>query len=287
MCKNIAERSEALSMTQERKDTLDCLCRQFRIDVLDMLNRAKSGHPGGSLSVCEILTALYFEMANIGPENLSDPARDKIVMSKGHGAPMLYRILSEKGFFPKEDLLSFRQIGSHLQGHPCPTRTPGVEIATGPLGVAYPAALGLAVADKLDGHKDTYVYAILGDGETNEGVIWECAMNASKIGDLNLITIIDRNGVQLDGKCDEIMPMGDITAKWQSFGFVVLHCNGHDIQDICDKIVRAKTIKEKPVVIIADTIKGKGVSFMEGNCYWHSSILSDEDFDRATKELKG
>ena len=200
---------------------------------------------------------------------------------------MLYRILAEKGFFPKEDLMTLRQIGSHLQGHPSPAHTPGIETPTGPLGIAYPVALGMAMGNRVGGLDKSYVYAVLGDGETNEGVVWETAMSASKFKADHLITILDMNGVQLDGTCAQIMPMGDMEAKWKAFGYHTIACDGHDLDALCDAIDEAKATKEKPSIILAKTVKGKGVSFMEGKNEWHGKAVGDKDFAQAMQELGG
>ncbi len=275
-----------MSISLERKAQLEEMCNKFRIDVLTVLHAIQTGHPGGSLSVCEILTALYFEKANISTENQKAPDRDRIVLCKGHAAPMLYRILAEKGFFPIEDMKTLRQSGSHLQGHPCSLHTPGVEASTGPLGAGYPVALGMALANRMD-NIDAYVYAILGDGEINEGVVWETCMNASKQKMDKLITILDWNGVQLDGTSEEIMPMGSIESKFKAFGYNVIHCDGHDVSSVCDAIDAAKAVKGVPTIIMAKTVKGKGVSFMEGKNTWHGSPIGVEHFATAMSELGG
>lgn len=271
-------------MNDERKKELDALCLSFRKDIIEILHTVQTGHPGGSLSVCEILTTIYFEKGNINPGNFKNKKRDKIVLCKGHAAPMLYEILAAKGFFPKEDLRTLRQVGSHLQGHPCPIHTPGVEVATGPLGLGYPVALGMALADKQD-DRDAYTYAILGDGEINEGVIWETCMNASKYQVDNLISILDWNKVQLDGTAEEIMPMGDIPAKFSAFGYHVIIVDGHDIQSLSQGIDEAKKVKGQPSIILANTIKGKGISFMEGKNIWHGKPINDDEYQQAMHEL--
>ncbi len=276
-----------MALDAKRKQELDALCNQFRIDVLTVLHSIQTGHPGGSLSVCEILTALYFEKANVDGKNPNQPDRDRIVLCKGHAAPMLYRVLAEKGYFPKEDLKTLRQIGSHLQGHPCSLHTPGVEVSTGPLGAGYPVALGMAMAQKLSGYKDAYTYAILGDGECNEGVIYETCQSAYKFKADNLITILDKNNVQLDGTADEIMPVYDMNARFAAFGYNVIEIDGHNIDAICGAIDAAKSLKGKPTIIIANTIKGKGVSFMEGKNTWHGKAIDDESFAKAMQELGG
>ena len=195
-----------MGLSEERIEKLEGLCRQFRKDVLTILHEVQTGHAGGSLSECEILTLLYLECANISKENQNQEDRDRIVLSKGHGAPMLYRCLAEKGFFPKEELHTLRQPGSRLQGHPCSAKTPGVELSTGPLGIGLSASVGMACANRLRGN-DAYVYTVLGDGELNEGTVWEAAMSAAKFRCDHLIAIVDWNKVQLDGKAEEIMPM--------------------------------------------------------------------------------
>ncbi|MGI6161821.1 MAG: transketolase [Christensenellales bacterium] len=274
-----------MSLDPKRKQFLEELCGTFRHDIIRTLHSIQTGHPGGSLSVCEILTSLYFEKADISPENFNDKDRDIVILSKGHAAPMLYRILAEKGFFPVSDLENLRQMGSHLQGHPCNRYTPGVEIASGPLGIAFAAALGAAVSKKTYDDKG-YVYVVVGDGETNEGVIWETALAANKFKADRLIAIMDRNGVQLDGTSDEIMPLLDVAAKWRSFGWNVIECDGHDVEEICAAVDKAKEAADQPTMIIAYTVKGKGVSFMEGKCEWHGKPICDSDFDMAIKELE-
>lgn len=275
-----------MSISPEREHEIDALCLQFRKDVITTLYNIQTGHPGGSLSVCEILTTIYFEKGNIGAENINDRNRDKVVLCKGHAAPMLYRILAEKGFFPVEEMKTLRQINSRLQGHPCSKETPGIEVSSGPLGAGYPVALGMALSDKSDG-LNAYTYAILGDGECNEGVVWETCANASKFKADNLITILDWNKVQLDGTTDQIMPMGDMEAKFKAFGYNTIVCDGHNVAELCDAIDQAKAKKGVPSIILANTIKGKGVSFMEGKNIWHGKPIDDENFAGAMTELGG
>ena len=262
------------------------MCGQMRIDLIKLLHSIQTGHPGGSLSVCEILATLYFGIGNVDPSNPKWEGRDRIVLTKGHAAPMLYFMLAEKGFFAKEELKNLRQINSMLQGHPSIKTTPGVEVSTGPLGAGLSAAVGMAMSLKLD-NNPALVYAIVGDGELNEGTIWEALMSASKFKLDNLITIVDLNGVQLDGTCEDIMPMGDIGVKFAAFGCEVLTCDGHDIADIFDTIEQAKAIQGKPVAILASTVKGKGVPFMEGKNAWHGAPIGKEHFDEAMRELGG
>lgn len=273
-------------MERNRKEDLENLCLSFRNDLVDLLHSIQTGHPGGSLSCMDILTTLYCEKMNIDPENPRMEGRDKLILSKGHAAPALYLVLAELGFFPKEELKTLRQINSNLQGHPCVHKTKGVELSTGPLGLGLSAGLGMALSDKLKGN-EAYTYVILGDGEIQEGAVWEGALSAAKFKANNLIAILDNNGVQLDGTLEEIMPMGDIKAKWESFGWNVLCCNGHDVESISDAVDEAKKSTDKPSIIIAKTVKGKGVSFMEGKNIWHGKAISDAEYKKAKEELGG
>lgn len=273
-------------LSDERVKELEALCRQFRIEVLSLIHEVQSGHTGGSFSECEILTLLYMEIANISVENQYEDSRDRIVLSKGHGAPMLYRCLAEKGFFPKEELHTLRQPGSRLQGHPCSKKTPGVELSTGPLGIGLSAGTGMACANQLMGN-DAYVYVVMGDGELNEGTIWEGAMSAAKFGCDHLIGIVDWNKVQLDGMAEDVMPMHHMEERWKSFGWNVFRCDGHDIRSLYAAIEGAKEMhNKKPSVVLADTVKGKGVSFMEGTNKYHGKAITDEEFVKAMKELE-
>ncbi|MDD3997047.1 MAG: transketolase, partial [Sphaerochaetaceae bacterium] len=267
-------------MNQELKKDLEILCKKFRKEVLQVLHEKQTGHPGGSLSVCEILTVLYFSEMNVDPSNPLKKDRDRLVLCKGHAVPMLYRVLSEKGFFPVEEMHTLRDYGTRLPGHPCPNDTPGIDAATGPLGIGLSAACGMALAAKLD-KLPSRIYAILGDGEINEGTVWEACMSASKFKLNNLCAVLDWNGVQLDGTNEEIMPMGDVKAKFASFGFHCIECDGHDIDALHDAFTQAKTVIGKPTIVLAHTIKGKGVSFMEGRSTWHGKPVSTEDLDKA------
>jgi len=274
-----------MPLTKERTAELNELCRRFRIDVLKAVHGIQSGHPGGSLSVCEILTLLYQELLNVSPEKADDNDRDRLVLCKGHAAPMLYRNLIEKGFLPKDSLGTLRRIDSLLQGHPS-NHIPGVEMPSGPLGIGLSAAQGMAIGLKLN-NSTARVYAVLGDGELDEGTVWEAAMSAPKFGLDNLTAVVDYNKVQLDGTTNEIMPMRDIEGKWRAFGWNVLRCDGNDIQALYGAFEKAKNFKGVPSVIIADTVKGKGVSFMEGKSGWHGKAPSDEELAKAIEELGG
>ena len=274
-----------MPLTAKRAEELTELCRRFRIDALTAIHGAQSGHPGGSLSVCEILTLLYQERMNVAADRRDDPNRDRLVLSKGHAAPMLYVNLMEKGFLPKEELMTLRSINSVLQGHPC-MHTAGVEMPAGPLGLGLSAAQGMAMGLKLDG-SPARVYAVLGDGELNEGCVWEAAMSAPKFALDNLCAVVDWNHVQLDGTTDEVMPIRDLAGKWRAFGWNVIECNGHDLMALDAAFDAAEQTKGVPTVIIADTVKGKGVSFMEGQAGWHGKAIDDESFKKAMAELGG
>ncbi|MBS6845234.1 MAG: transketolase [Firmicutes bacterium] len=275
-----------MKLTAAETAQLNALCKKFRIDVLTVLHEKQTGHPGGSLSVCEILTTLYFKEMNVRPDEPQWAERDRLVLSKGHAAPMLYRVLAEKGFFPVEEMHTLRDFETRLQGHPCARETPGVDASTGPLGMGLSAAVGMAVGLRMN-KSDARVYAILGDGEIEEGTIWEACMSANKFKTDNLCAVLDWNGVQLDGTNDEIMPLGDVNAKFRAFGWNTIEIDGHDVNALHDAFEQAKTVKGQPTIILAHTIKGKGVSFMEGKSGWHGKAIDDESFAQAMKELGG
>ena len=275
-----------MKLPAEEKARLEQLCSQFRIDLIETLHARQTGHPGGSLSLCEILSVLYFEEMNVDPANPKMADRDRMVLCKGHAAPILYRILAEKGFFPVEEMATLRCFETRLQGHPCPLETPGVDAATGPLGIGLSAALGMSMALKLD-NSPARVYAILGDGEINEGTVWEALMAAVKFKADNLCAILDWNGVQLDGTTEAVMPMGDIPAKFKAFGWNCIECDGHDLDSVYEALQAAKAAKGVPSIILAHTVKGKGVSFMEGQNAWHGKPINDEEYARAKAELGG
>lgn len=274
-------------MTTEKVDALKQLCKRFRIETVELIHERQTGHIGGSLSVCEILVALYMECANISKDNYTAPDHDRIILSKGHAAPMLYRCLAEIGIIEKEDLKSLRKLGSSLQGHPCSKKTPGVELSTGPLGMGLSAGVGMTCANALL-KNNAYTFVVLGDGEINEGTVWEAAMSAVKFKCDHLIAILDWNKVQLDGMTEDIMPMHHMHERWASFGWNVESCDGHDIEKLCETINKAKSILNgKPTIILAHTIKGKGVSFMENTNKYHGKAVDDDEFHRAMAELKG
>ncbi len=265
---------------------LKSTANEIRKDILKMVHAAASGHPGGSLSAADIMTALYFSEMNIDPANPKMAGRDRFVLSKGHAAPVLYASLARRGFFPVEELLTLRKINSRLQGHPDMKNIPGVEMSTGSLGQGISAATGMALASKLD-NDGSSVFALLGDGELNEGLVWEAAMSAAhyKLG--NLIAVIDFNGLQIDGKNDDVMAVKPVDKKFESFGWHVILVDGHDMAAILDAFAKAREVKDQPTVIIASTVKGKGVSFMEDQVGWHGKAPSDEELEKALNELGG
>ncbi|AZR74779.1 transketolase [Anoxybacter fermentans] len=258
--------------------------REIRKDILKMTSRAGSGHPGGSLSAADIITALYFHIMNIDPENPKWEDRDRFVLSKGHAAPVLYAALAEQGYFPKEDLEHLRQIDHHLQGHPDMKGTPGVDMTTGSLGQGISAAVGMALAGKLD-KKDYTVYTLLGDGEIQEGQVWEAIMSAAHYKLDNLVAILDYNRIQLVGPTSEIMEVSPTAEKFKAFGWHVIEIDGHDMEAIVNALKEARDYTGKPVMIIARTIKGKGVSFMEDTAAWHGKAPSGEELEKALAEL--
>jgi len=258
-----------------------CLLRR---EIIETIHTAGSGHPGGSLSVTDILTVLYYEVMNIDSSNPKDENRDRLVLSKGHVAPALYCILADKGFFDKKELKTLRKPGSILQGHPDMNKTPGIDISTGSLGQGLSAANGMALAGRID-NKDYNVYAILGDGELQEGQIWEAAMTAAHYKLNKLIAIVDFNGLQIDGPVSEIMGIEPLDEKFKAFGWNTIVIDGHDHEAIYYAVALAKKSKEKPTVIIAKTIKGKGVSFMENGCEWHGHGISKEQSAQALADL--
>ena len=264
-------------------EELKKVANEVRKGIVTGVHAAKSGHPGGSLGAADIMTYLYFEEMNVDPADPRKADRDRFVLSKGHCAPGLYAVLAERGFFPKEDLETLRHIGSHLQGHPNMNDTPGVDMSTGSLGQGISAAVGMAVAAKHWG--DTYrTYALLGDGESEEGQVWEAAMFAGNQQLDNLCVIVDHNGLQIDGTNDQVMPVGDPCAKFAAFGFETVKVDGHDIQAIVDAI-QAPVTPGKPRFICCETVKGKGVSFMENVVGWHGKAPNKEEYIKAMKEL--
>lgn len=257
-----------------------------RQDIIKMLTESASGHPGGSLSAVEILTSLFFSEMKVDPKNPRWEDRDRFVLSKGHGAPVLYAVLAEKGFFDKSELSTLRKINSNLQGHPNMNETPGVDMSTGSLGQGLSAANGMALAGKLD-KKDYRVYALLGDGELEEGQVWEAAMTAAHYKLDNLTAFIDHNGLQIDGEVTEVMNPEPVDAKFKAFGWNVITIDGHSFEEIFKALDEAKNTKGMPTMIVSKTVKGKGVSFMENQVGWHGNAPSKEQSEQALKELGG
>jgi len=258
--------------------------RIFRREILKMTTGVGSGHASSALSAIDILTALYFHHLRHNPKDPRWKDRDRFILSKGHGCPALYAVLADAGYFPKEELANHRRLGSILQGHP-DTKTPGVEVPTGSLGQGLSAGCGIALAGKLD-NKDYHVYVMLGDGELDEGNVWEAAMSAAHYKLDNLIAIVDRNRFQVDGPTEEIMAIDPLLDKWKAFGWNVEEIDGHDMNEILESLKRADKMRGKPTVIIAHTIKGKGVSFVEGNNEYHGKALSKEELRLALQELE-
>lgn len=271
-------------MNQIEKKQLEITAAKVRINIIEGVFNAKSGHPGGSLSATEIFTYLYFKEMKINPEKPKCPDRDRFVLSKGHCAPGLYGALAEKGYFSPEEMKTLRHIGAMLQGHPDMKGTPGVDMSSGSLGQGISAAVGMALAGKLD-NKDYRVYSLLGDGEIQEGQVWEAATFAGHKKLDNLCAIVDYNGLQIDGPISEVSGIEPIDSKFEAFGFEVIKVDGHSFDELEMAFEKAKTIKGKPTVIIASTVKGKGVSFMNNNVNWHGAAPNKEQYDVAMGEL--
>jgi len=258
--------------------------RVIRRHILTMIHAAASGHPGGSLSAADLMTALYFHVLRINPANPAWAERDRFILSKGHACPVWYACLAERGFFPVEELVTLREIYSRLQGHPDMNKTPGVDMTTGSLGQGLSAGLGMALGLRLNCF-DSRVYVMLGDGELNEGQVWEAAMAAARFNLDHLTVIVDYNDLQLDGFCHDVMPLEPLAAKWRDFGWNVIETDGHDLHEILAAFQAAQQVQAIPTVIIAHTIKGKGVSFMENDCDWHGRAPNDREYAAAMAEL--
>lgn len=272
-------------MEVEMQTMLAEKARQIRRHVIEMITEAGSGHPGGSLSAADIVAVLYFSVMRIDPARPHWEDRDRFILTKGHAAPVLYAALAERGFFPVEELLTLRKLGSRLQGHPDMNKLPGVDMSTGSLGQGLSVASGMAMAGKLN-NKDYHVFALLGDGELQEGQVWEAAMAAAHYRLDNLIAVLDYNGLQIDGPNSEVMGLGDVHAKWHAFGWNVMEIDGHNLEEIGAALQTAKSVVGGPTMIIAKTVKGKGVSFMENGVGWHGNAPSREQAEKALEELK-
>jgi transketolase len=259
---------------------LEQKARELRCNILTMIHQAQSGHPGGSLSLADIVTVLYWDELKINPADPKWRERDRVILSKGHCCPVIYATLAMKGFYGLEVLATLRKMGSMLQGHPDMKRVPGLDITTGSLGQGLSVGVGMAIAAAND-RLDSRVFVLLGDGEVNEGQVWEAAMAAAKYRLGNLTAIVDRNGLQNDGLCSDIMPTEPLDKKWEAFGWTVIEIDGHDIGAILDAFARRRQVKDRPVCIIANTVKGKGVAFMEHVCEWHGKAPDAAQYERA------
>lgn len=266
-------------------EALELKANEIRQDIIKMLELAGSGHPGGSLGQADIFTALYFNVLNHNPKDPDWKERDILIQSNGHTCPVRYAAMAHAGYFPREELWTLRKFGSRLQGHPERLKLPGLETTSGPLGSGLSQAAGIALALRMDKQQHRWVYATTGDGELDEGNMWEAAMLIGKYKLSNLIAIVDRNNIQIDGPTEVVMPLEDLRAKWEAFGWHVLEINGNDIEAVIDAVSMAKAIVEKPVVIIAHTIPGKGVDFMEYDFHWHGVAPNHEQAKLALKEL--
>ena len=264
---------------------LEKLANEIRIQIINQVYNANSGHPGGSLSSTDILTVLYFNQMNINEKEPQSPLRDRFVLSKGHCVPALYATLVKRGFIKEEELTKFRKIDGLLQGHPDKNKVPGIDMSTGSLGQGLSVANGMAISSKMN-HEGYRVYCLLGDGEIEEGQVWEAAMTASKYKLDNLCVVVDSNNLQIDGTVEEVKGLDNIEGKFKNFGFNTIVVNGHDMQQLIDSFETAKLTKGKPTAIIAKTVKGKGVSFMEGKAEWHGKAPNEEQYKQAIKELK-
>ncbi len=271
-------------MDAKRATELAIIANRVRKDALTAVFNAQSGHPGGSLSIADVLTLLYFEVMNVDPKDPKNENRDRFVLSKGHTAPALYGTLAERGFFPVEDVAAFRHIDSYLQGHPDMNKVPGVDMSTGSLGQGVCVAGGMALAAKLD-NKDYRVYSILGDGELEEGQVWEQAMFAPHYKLDNFTIFVDNNGLQIDGNISDVMNPNPIDAKFEAFGWNVIHASAHDFNELYDAVEAAKQCKGKPTAVIMKSVKGKNVSFMENQAAWHGTAPNKEQYDQAIAEL--
>lgn len=274
------------ALTQQEIMNVEEFAKNIRKEVIKMITAAQSGHPGGSLSIADVVALLYTKEMNVDPKNPKKEDRDRLVLSKGHAAPAVYAALALKGFFDKEELGGLRKINRMLQGHPDMKHTPGIDMTTGSLGQGISAACGMALAGKMD-HADYRVYAILGDGELEEGLVWEAAMFAAHYQLQNLTVFVDYNGLQIDGKITDVMSSLPIPSKWESFGFHVIEVDGHQIEALHEAIEEAKSVTNKPTAIIMNTVKGKGVKEMENVAGWHGKAPSFEQEPEFLAELEG
>jgi transketolase len=274
------------TVLSQRAAELEAIARDLRFHIVDMVHEAQSGHISPGLGAADIMTTLFFETMHIDPKNPTMPDRDRFVLSKGHSCPVLYAVLALRGYFPIEELKTLRRLGSRLQGHPVKGTVPGIDATSGSLGMGASQAVGMALEGRMLG-QPYKVWSLLGDGEINEGVIWEASAAAAKYKLGNLVFIVDRNGLQTDGPCETVMPMEPIDRKFEAFNWKVLHVDGHDIPAIMATLLAAREYRGGPVCVIARTTKGKGVSFMENTSEWHAKAPNDEEYARAVAELRG
>src|SRR3954469_17792707 len=265
---------------------LQKIANDIRIDIIKMLEEAGSGHSAGPLGLADIFTALYFEVLKHDPKKPDWDERDILILSNGHCVPVRYATMAHAGYFPRKELMTLRQLGTRLQGHPERTKLPGLENTSGPLGSGLSQACGMALAMRMNKQTHRWIYVVMGDGEQDEGNVWEAAMLAGKYKLSNVIAITDRNNIQIDGPTESVMPLEDLKAKWEAFGWHVLEINGNDIEAVIDACTMAKAIVEKPVMIIAHTVPGKGVDFMESDFHWHGTAPNHEQALKALKELR-
>ncbi len=285
---DVAKEEQRGNMSQNKYSIqqLDQIANDIRKSIIRSLEHAGSGHSAGSLGMTDVFTALYFEVLNIDPKKPNWDERDLLLLSNGHIAPVMYATMAHRGYFPEKELMTLRQLGSRLQGHPERTKLPGLETTSGPLGSGLSQAAGMALSLKMDGDHDRMVYCLLGDGELNEGNIWEAVMFAAKNKLYNLTAVIDRNNIQIDGMTEDIMPLENLKEKWEAFNWHVLEVDGHNIESIIDACNMARVIDQKPVVIIAHTVPGKGVDFMEYDYHWHGAPPNSEQAKEALKKLR-
>ena len=274
------------AVLEQKAVRLEAAARQVRLRILEAVHAGQSGHPGASLCAADILTALYFEVMRVDPANPTLPDRDRFVLSKGHSAPVQYAALAVRGYYPVEEVKTLRQMGTRLQGHPVAGYLPGIEATTGSLGMGACQAVGMALEARMVGASYN-IWALLGDGELDEGAIWETAATAAKYKLGNLVFIIDNNGLQSDGPCQTVMPMEPIDAKFEAFNWTVMKTSGHDMKQLLETLLAARDYRDGPVCVIAKTVKGQGVSFMENNPEWHAKAPNDEEFARAAAGVLG
>jgi len=275
-----------MTSSSSRVEALKLKAREVRFHIVDMIHTARSGHPGGSLSAADLMTALYFDALDVDPADPAKPDRDRFVLSKGHACPVWYACLALRGFFPIGELKTLRKFESKLQGHPVASKTPGVDATTGSLGIGFGQAVGMALEGRML-KKNYKVFALLGDGEIQEGIVWEAAAVANKYRLGNLVAIVDLNGLQNDGFTEDIMPIGSAASKFRAFGWTVLEINGHSMEEIVAALDEARAHRQGPCCIVAKTVKGKGVSFMENVRGWHGKAPNDSEYEAAVKEIAG